>query len=43
MLRFDGQTAVIAGAGSEPSLGSAYAKLLASRGARLVVNHAWKA
>jgi NAD(P)-dependent dehydrogenase (short-subunit alcohol dehydrogenase family) len=37
-LRFDGRTAVITGAGGNPSLGRAYALLLASRGANIVVN-----
>jgi NAD(P)-dependent dehydrogenase (short-subunit alcohol dehydrogenase family) len=35
-LRFDGRTAIITGAGR--GLGAAYAKLLASRGAQIVVN-----
>src|SRR6202008_2383458 len=37
-LRFDGLTAVVTGAGGNPSLGRAYALLLASRGANVVVN-----
>jgi NAD(P)-dependent dehydrogenase (short-subunit alcohol dehydrogenase family) len=37
-LRFDGRTAVITGAGGNPSLGRAHALLLASRGANVVVN-----
>jgi NAD(P)-dependent dehydrogenase (short-subunit alcohol dehydrogenase family) len=38
-LRFDGRVAIITGAGGQPpSLGAAYAKLLASRGAKIVVN-----
>ena len=38
-MRFDGRVAVITGAGGQaPSLGRAYARLLASRGARVVVN-----
>jgi NAD(P)-dependent dehydrogenase (short-subunit alcohol dehydrogenase family) len=38
MLRFDGRTAVITGAGGNPSLGRAHALLLAARGANIVVN-----
>lgn len=37
-LRFDGLTAVITGAGGNPSLGRAHALLLAQRGAKVVVN-----
>lgn len=37
-LRFDGQTAIITGAGGNPSLGRAHALLLAARGANVVVN-----
>src|SRR5689334_24258209 len=38
-LRFDGQVALITGAGGQqPNLGATYAKLLASRGAKVVVN-----
>jgi NAD(P)-dependent dehydrogenase (short-subunit alcohol dehydrogenase family) len=38
-LRFDGRVALITGAGGQqPNLGAAYAKLLASRGAKVVVN-----
>lgn len=37
-LRFDGRTAIITGAGGNPSLGRAHAMLLASRGANVVVN-----
>jgi NAD(P)-dependent dehydrogenase (short-subunit alcohol dehydrogenase family) len=37
-MRFDGKVAIITGAGGNPSLGRAYAMLLASRGARVVVN-----
>lgn len=37
-LRFDGRVAVVTGAGGSPSLGRAHALLLASRGARVVVN-----
>ncbi len=37
-LRFDGRTAVVTGAGGNPSLGRAHALLLAQRGANVVVN-----
>jgi NAD(P)-dependent dehydrogenase (short-subunit alcohol dehydrogenase family) len=37
-LRFDGLTAIVTGAGGNPSLGRAHALLLASRGANVVVN-----
>lgn len=37
-FRFDGRTAVVTGAGGKPGLGRAHALLLASRGARVVVN-----
>lgn len=37
-LRFDGRTAVVTGAGGNPSLGRSYALLLAERGANVVVN-----
>jgi NAD(P)-dependent dehydrogenase (short-subunit alcohol dehydrogenase family) len=37
-LDFDGRVAVVTGAGGNPGLGRAYARLLASRGARVVVN-----
>jgi NAD(P)-dependent dehydrogenase (short-subunit alcohol dehydrogenase family) len=37
-LRFDGRTAIVTGAGGNPSLGRAHALLLASRGASLVIN-----
>jgi NAD(P)-dependent dehydrogenase (short-subunit alcohol dehydrogenase family) len=37
-LRFDGRTAIVTGAGGDPSLGRAFALLLASRGANVVVN-----
>jgi NAD(P)-dependent dehydrogenase (short-subunit alcohol dehydrogenase family) len=37
-MRFDGQVAVVTGAGGKPGLGRAHAMLLASRGAKVVVN-----
>lgn len=37
-FRFDGRTAIVTGAGGNPSLGRAHALLLASRGAQVVVN-----
>jgi NAD(P)-dependent dehydrogenase (short-subunit alcohol dehydrogenase family) len=37
-LRFDGRTAIVTGAGGNPSLGRSYALLLAQRGANVVVN-----
>lgn len=37
-LRFDGRTAIVTGAGGNPSLGRSHALLLASRGANVVVN-----
>jgi len=37
-MRFDGKTAIVTGAGGNPSLGRAHAMLLAVRGARVVVN-----
>jgi NAD(P)-dependent dehydrogenase (short-subunit alcohol dehydrogenase family) len=36
--RFDGRTAIVTGAGGNPSLGRAHALLLAARGANVVVN-----
>ncbi len=37
-LRFDGRTAIVTGAGGNPSLGRAHALLLGERGANVVVN-----
>ncbi|MBV8804381.1 MAG: hypothetical protein JO042_05025 [Sinobacteraceae bacterium] len=37
-LRFDGRTAVVTGAGGNPSLGRSHALLLAHLGAKVVVN-----
>ncbi len=38
LLRFDGRTALVTGAGGNPGLGRAHAMLLAARGANVVVN-----
>jgi NAD(P)-dependent dehydrogenase (short-subunit alcohol dehydrogenase family) len=38
LLRFDGRTAIITGAGGNPSMGRCHAMLLAERGANIVVN-----
>jgi NAD(P)-dependent dehydrogenase (short-subunit alcohol dehydrogenase family) len=37
-LGFDGRVVIVTGAGNDPSLGRAYARLFAQRGARVVVN-----
>ncbi|AON53725.1 SDR family NAD(P)-dependent oxidoreductase [Herbaspirillum seropedicae] len=37
-LRFEGQVAIVTGAGGNPGLGRAHAKYLAARGAKVVVN-----
>ncbi|MGV0814963.1 SDR family NAD(P)-dependent oxidoreductase [Mycolicibacterium boenickei] len=37
-LRFDGRTAIVTGAGGNPSIGRSHALLLAKRGANVVVN-----
>ncbi|HVX21370.1 MAG TPA: SDR family NAD(P)-dependent oxidoreductase [Acidimicrobiales bacterium] len=37
-LRYDGRVAIVTGSGGNPSLGRAHARLLASRGAKLVIN-----
>jgi NAD(P)-dependent dehydrogenase (short-subunit alcohol dehydrogenase family) len=37
-VNFDGRVAIVTGAGGRPSLGRSYAHLLASRGAKVVIN-----
>jgi NAD(P)-dependent dehydrogenase (short-subunit alcohol dehydrogenase family) len=37
-LRFDGRVAIVTGAGGKPGVGRAHARLLAERGAKVVVN-----